>query len=132
MDGVACGSTMAIYPEDTEVTESEWSANITHNMGEMASHIPVTYKIDKEVYSETLYMLVWRPEEVGIGNICNNTDTVGQALQSGIPYMIAHRKELLQYNPDNGWGDYDSFLEWLIAYWRACLEHPDCEIEVWR
>lgn len=129
LDGIACGSNIAIYNEDTEVTEEYWSANITHNMCNMANHIPVSYTINNEEYENNLYMLVWRPEEVGIGNVCNNTDVVAQALQSGISYMILHREELLQYNPSNNWGSYDSFLPWLIEYWNKCLENPDCLIE---
>lgn len=132
LDGVACGSTMAIYDKDTEVEESYWHANVTHNMGEMASYIPVTYKVGGEKYENDLYHLVWRPDEVGVGNICNNTNVVAEALQTGIAYMVKHREELLQYNPDNGWGDYDSFLFWLIDYWYACLEHPGCKIEISR
>lgn len=127
-DGTPCGSTIAIYNQDTEVTETYWHANITHNMGRMADHIPVHYTIDGEEYSNTLYELVWRPEEVGTGNICNNTDIVSQALESGIAYMVTHRNDLLPYNPSNGWGSYDSFLQWLITYWQACLNNPDCQI----
>ena len=132
LDGVACGSTMAVYYEDTVVEETEWNANITHNMNKMAMKIPVSYQVEGETYENNLYYLVWRPEEVGIGNVCNNTDIVAEALQTGLAYMISHREELLQYNPDNGWGDYDSFLEWLINYWRACLNNPGCEIKVSR
>ena len=128
----ACGSTVAIYPKDTIITETEWHANITHNMGKMADHIPTHYKIGDETYESDLYSLVWKPEEIGIGNICNNTDVLVQALQIGISYMVAHRDELLKYNPKNGWGDYDSFLTWLIDYWRACLDNPNCKIETSR
>lgn len=128
----ACGSTVAIYPNDTVKEKEYWSANVTHNMGEMARHIPVRYRVDGEWYENDLYHLVWRPEEVGVSNVCNNTNTLADALQSGISYMVEHREELLQYNPDNGWGSYDSFLEWLINYWRACLENPNCEIEISR
>ena len=127
-----CGSNMAYYDKDTDITESEWSANVTHNMGLMARNIPVQYSIEGETYEESLYSLVWEPEEVGIGNICNNTNIVKQALQSGISYMISHRDDLIQYNPSNGWGSYESFLKWLIDYWNACIENPDCRIEVWR
>ena len=101
-------------------------------MNEMADNIPVSYQVKGETYENTLYQLVWRPEEVGIGNVCNNTDTVAEALQTGLAYMITHREELLHYNPSNGWGDYYGFLEWLIAYWKACLDNPGCEIEVSR
>lgn len=132
LDGTACGSTIAYYPEDTVVEETEWSSNITHNMTKMARSIPVSYKVNGEVFENDLYHIVWRPEEIGIGNVCNNTDVVAEALQTGLAYMISHREELLQYNPENGWGSYNSFLKWLISYWKACLDNPGCEIEVYR
>ena len=132
LDGVACGSTIAVYPEDRVVEETKWHANITHNMNEMAMHVPTHYTIDGEVYDSDLYMILWRPEEIGIGNICNNTDVVAQGILHGMTYMMEHRKELLQYNPDNGWGSYDAFLPWLMDYWKACVENPGCEIQTWR
>lgn len=124
LDGEACGSTLALYLEDGEIEETSWRANITHNMGIMAQNIPVSYNIEGEGHTNNLYALVWRPEEYE----CNNTDIVAQALQSGIEYMVKHKEELLQYNPQNGWGNYSSFLNWLIAYWTACDENKDCEI----
>ena len=127
LDVVDYENTIAVNNEGTG-----WHANITHNMNEMADHIPVSYQVEGETYENTLYQLVWRPEEVGIGNVCNNTDTVAEALQTGLAYMITHREELLHYNPSNGWGDYYGFLEWLIDYWKACLDNPGCEIEVSR
>lgn len=123
-----CGSTMALVPDNHEEEREYWSGNITHNMGNMADHIPTSYHVDGEDYSNNLYSVVWRPEEFNIAN----TTIVGEALGNGIAYMVTHRKELEQYNPSNGWGDYDSFLQWLIAYKQQCDENPDCEIEVWR
>lgn len=127
----ACGSTVRLCVDDEAEYVDYWSANITHNMGEMASHVKVSYTIDGEEYSDTLYQWVWRPEEVHDGKYCNTT-VVGQALQSGIAYMVLHREELEVFNPKNGWGSYDAFLNWLKAYWETCLKHPDCEIEVSR
>ena len=33
-------------------------------MNEMAMHIPVSYQVEGETYTNDLYHLVWRPEEV--------------------------------------------------------------------
>lgn len=129
---VCCGSTAMVCGDDHEEYVDEWSANITHNMGKMADHIKVNYQVDGEEYENTLYQMVWRPDEVGDGKTCCNTTVMAQALQSGIAYMVAHRKDLEKYNPENGWGNYNVFLAWLKCYWDVCLEHPDCEIEVSR
>lgn len=122
----ACGSTMG--QNIGERVETEWDSNITSNMTEMADHIPVTFHVGDEEYSNDLYSVVWRPDEHGIAN----TTIIGEALGDGIAYMVRHRKELERFNPSNGWGSYDSFLLWLIAYKLQCDENPDCEIEVWR
>lgn len=102
-----------------------WSSNITHNMGVMARNVPIS----TEKLSTNLYQVCWRPEEIGV-------ETVGVILPlliSGIHYMIDHRKELLQYNPENGWGDYDSFMKFLLDYKQACEDNdPECKIETYR
>lgn len=98
-----------------------WTANITHNLGEMANNIPILFK-DKKT---TLYYVCWRPEEIGV-------KTVGDILPlliQGLHYMIGKRKELLQYNSPNGWGTYDSFMKFLLNYKQACEDNdPECLI----
>lgn len=46
--------------------------------------------------------------------------------------MISKRKSLLRYEPENGWGSYDSFLKFLIEYKEACEDNPGCVIEASR
>lgn len=101
--------------------EDIYTANITHNLGEMASHVPVG--------DTTLYMACWRPEEIGI----KTTGELLPLLIEGVHYMIDHRKELLQYNPPNGWGTYEGFMKFLLNYQHACEDNdPDYLIETWR
>lgn len=101
--------------------EECWDANITHNLGEMADHIPVG--------NTTLYCVCWRPEEIGV-------KTVGEILPlliEGLHYMIDHRKELEQHNSPNGWGTYNGFVKFLLNYKQACEDNADeCLIEVSR
>lgn len=107
--------------KDNFTEESCWWANITHNLGQMASHVPVG--------NTTLYKVCWRPEEIGIKN-------VGELLPlliEGIHYMINHRKELEQYNAPNGWGTYNGFMKFLLNYKQACEDNDsDCKIDVSR
>lgn len=102
--------------------ESCWDANITHNLGEMADHIP----IDLKGIKTTLYYVCWRPEEIGV-------KTVGDILPllvQGIHYMIDHRLELKQYDSPNGWGTYNGFMKFLLNYKQACEDNDqDCIIE---
>lgn len=120
----ACGSTMAMVADDYEVEEKEWHANITHNMGIMARHVPTSYKRDGEEYSISLYDAIWNPDEFNMAN----TDYVGQAIIHGLSFMFNNAEELEKYNPDNGWGDFGSFILWLVKYWEACRVNPDCKI----
>lgn len=34
-------------------------------------------------------------------------------------------------NPANGWGSYESALEFLRNIHDACVEHPKCSVRVW-
>lgn len=125
----ACGSTIQLNPVEEE--REEWCGNITHNMGRMADAVPVDIEVrEGRGYSTSLYMAVWRPEELG-EDVCN-TNVMAKALSEGICYMIKHKAELLKYNPENGWGDYGSFLRFLMAYKDKCDENPGCRIRVSR
>lgn len=120
----ACGSTMAMVSDAYAEESDEWHTNITHNMTSMAQEVPVFYHNKGEEWSTTLYAIVWRADEIQ----ADNTTCVGEALIGAIKYMVEHRKELLKFNPKNGWGNYDSFLLWLIIYKEMCEDNPDCKI----
>lgn len=92
--------------------------NITHNLGEMARHTPVSDTL-------TLYNVLWRPEESGL----TTTDDIVDLVAEGVRYMITHKDDLIKYNPDNGWGDYDGLLEFAKKVGNACLFNPSCQIE---
>lgn len=103
--------------------DREWVANITHNMNKMAQRIFVSKN------KETLYDYVWSPEELYKEIYTNEMRNV---LTKGICIMISKRKSLLRYEPENGWGSYDSFLKFLIEYKEACEDHPGYIIEASR
>lgn len=103
--------------------DRKWVASITHNMNKMAQKIFVSEN------KETLYDYVWRPEELGREI---DTKEMVKILTKGIYIMISKRKSLLRYEPENGWGSYDSFLKFLIEYKEACEDNPRCVIEASR
>lgn len=103
--------------------DRKWVANTTHNMNKMAQKIFVSEN------KETLYDYVWRPEELGREI---DTKEMVKILTKGIYIMISKRKSLLRYEPENGWGSYDSFLKFLIEYKEACEDNPGCVIEASR
>ena len=94
----ACGSTFMIVPDDVATEETEWSANITHNMSRMALQVPICVKYRNKEYKGTLYDYIWEPRENG--NI--STSIMSKILAQGIAYMVENRKKLLPFNPANG------------------------------
>ena len=113
-----------VYSKSKKKEEDrKWVANITHNMNKMAQKIFVSEN------KETLYDYVWRPEELGREI---DTKEMVKILTKGIYIMISKRKSLLRYEPENGWGSYDSFLKFLIEYKEACEDNPGCVIEASR
>lgn len=76
--------------------------NITHNLNEMAAHVPVDDHL-------TLYDVIWHSEKHFGGDI----DKLRPMWDNGLHYVTGHYDELKQYNPQNGRGGYDIFLEFL-------------------
>lgn len=87
-----------------------WHGNITHNLGQMASNIPVGDK--------TLYYYLWRPEEIGFKYV--NEDYIN-AIKTGYEYLKANKEKLERFNSPNGWGTYDNLLNFVKSLYE-CLE----------
>ncbi len=114
------GKTEAMALENEEC-ECKHVGNITHNLNKMAMHVPVSDTL-------TLYNVLWRPDESEL----NTTDDILEYVTTGVKYMIDHKDDLLQYNPDNGWGDYEGLLDFAKRVGSACLFNPNCKIEASR
>lgn len=92
-----------------------FSANITHNLNKMAGECG-------------LYMVLWRPEEIGIS-------TAGDAaplIEAGIASMKSERERVEQFEPANGWGDYSGLLGFAESCLAACREHPKAKVRACR
>lgn len=92
-----------------------FSANITHNLGRMASEAGI-------------YEALWRPDEHGI----TKAKQVGDAIEKGLVLMRADPLRFWALEAANGWGKFDDFVPWLENYLRACREHPEALVEVSR
>jgi hypothetical protein len=97
------------------LTRDVYSSNITHNLGKMASQCD-------------LYMPLWRPEEIGI----THARQLIEPLKDGLAVLGEDRERLEEFSPENGWGDYDGFVEFVTEYLRACEQFPDAEVKTWR
>lgn len=58
-------------------------------------------------------------------------DKASPLLELAVAHMRAeeNRDRYVDLNPSNGWGDYETALEYLNAFYEACVEHPLCIIE---
>lgn len=114
------GSTVSNSVPDCDYEELH-VGNITHNLNQMAMHVPVSDTL-------TLYNVLWRPDESDL----KTTDDILEYVTIGVKYLIDHKEELLQYNPDNGWGNYEGLLNFTKRVGSACLFNPRCKISVSR
>lgn len=95
--------------------EELFDANITHNLGNMASEAGV-------------YGVVWRPEESEI----SQAQQLIEPLTAGIALMKADPERFKKLNAPNGWGKYKHFLPWLERYLEACKAFPEARVEAER
>lgn len=108
------------YPE-SDIVESEfstdecYSANITHNLGQMAS-------------AAELYYPLWRPEEINI----SKAKQLIVPLAKGLESLIEKPDYYKTFNPENGWGTYEGLVSFVENYLKACIDNPDADVSVSR
>lgn len=92
-----------------------YSANITHNLYEMA---------EKAGIGEAL----WRPEEIFI----TRAYQLIQPLNDGLARLRHEQKYYEKFNPSNGWGTCGGLVQFVQEYLTACERYPDAEVSVSR
>lgn len=97
--------------------ETVYSANITHNLGKMASAV-----------SDFFYKAMWRPEEL---NAVYAQDIIHD-LRSGTSRLVTSPIYYKQFDAPNGWGSYDNLVAFAINYIEACQKYPNAKVKVWR
>lgn len=102
------------FRDDSE-TDIVFDANITHNLGQMA-----------EVAG--LYRALWRPEDLGFVRARELVDPLVNGL-SRLEEMPDHFRK---FDPTNGWGTYETLVEFVRNYLRACTQYPDAKIDISR
>ena len=91
---------------------SIWDGNITHNLTIMADEVD-------------LYTPIWRPSELGI----ERAEQLIPFLETGYSNLVRDKDRLEKYNPANGWGSYETLLEFTREYLEMCKNNPDAIIE---
>jgi len=98
-----------------EITDIVYSACITHNLTSMANEAG-------------LYKCIWYANENGIYLAFQMIDL----LKKGLDTLKRNPKHFRKFNPKNGWGNYESFVQFIEGYLEACINAPDAVVLVHR
>ncbi len=115
-------------------SEIHYTDNITHNLNVMADKCG-------------LYDVLWRPYRLIEGyirfedynleyefedeNIIYAKQLINPLL-TGLNELKKNKKIYIEYNPDNGWGDYDGLVKFAEDYLNACIKYPNAIVETTR
>jgi len=100
---------------DRVVSDSLYSANITHNLGAMAQEAGI-------------YKHLWRPDEIGVTKAAQ----LIEPLRAGVALMRSDPARFEKHNAKNGWGLYKHFVPFVEEYLAACEAYPDATVGVSR
>jgi hypothetical protein len=92
-----------------------FEANITHNLNKMAD-------------AAGFYQAMWRPEEIGI----TTARQLIEPLTKGLEELRSKPDHYKTFNPANGWGSYETLIQFVEAYLLACTAYPSAEVSVSR
>lgn len=92
-----------------------FSRNITHNLGAMAREAGI-------------YKHLWRPDEIGIDTAAE----LIEPLQMGLDRLKSNYLHYAEFNPSNGWGDYDGLVSFVSSYLTACKKYPQAKVSASR
>jgi len=100
---------------------SVFSHNITHNLGKMASEVKLSN-------GKTLYDVLWRADEHGY----YTAEDISELLDEGWNILLSDPERFKQFNPENGWGEYDGLCNFVYEYRNACWDNPTAELRISR
>lgn len=98
--------------EDDYESAKLFSADITHNLNEMAKAVG-------------LYNVLWHPEKIGI----TVASQMILPLEKGIEELELNPDKYKAYNPPNDWGSYKDFVSFCKMVLQKCREYPEAIIE---
>ena len=104
-----------ILPAEIDGSGNVYHANITHNLGRMASETGI-------------YECLWRPDEIGI----MKASELIECLRAGLQALRNDPERFKRFNPANGWGTYEGLVQFVENYLATCEQYPDATVSVWR
>ena len=104
-----------VYLECECCDSTVYENNITHNLGEMAK--------DAEIYKH-----LWSPDELNI----ERAEELIEPLEKGLDLLRSDPERFKEFNPSNGWGDYEGLVRFVDSYLYACKRFPKLTVRVWK
>ena len=103
---------------DVYIKDSNYSANITHNLSLMAKAV-----------SEEFHKALWRPEELFEKAKAKDITYI---IQEGLIELVLNPNKYKSWNSPNGWGKYEHFVKFVIEYLQALKDNPESLVFVSR
>lgn len=94
-----------------------WYGNITHNLNRMAKEAGI-------------YEALWRPEELPVPP--QRAINLVPLLRAGLERLVDEPECFKDFHPKNGWGSYETLVEFVRKYLTACTRYPNAKISVSR
>lgn len=98
-----------------------YTSNITHNLSKMANQVMLESGV-------TLRDVLWDPREKGL----YYARDIAEMLDEAYTILLSNPHYYWQFNPPNGWGNYDTLCVFVHKYRDACWDYPEAEIGVSR
>lgn len=92
-----------------------FTVNITHNLNKMAREA-------------TLYLPMWRPDDIGI----DTAEQLIEPLRTGLEVLEDDPEHFELFDADNGWGEYHDLQMAATDLLTEAIEHPDARVVVSR
>lgn len=102
--------------------------SLVNDKGQCVFECYVTHNLNKMANEAGIYEVMWRPDEI----MCSEAQDIAEKLMEGLQSLIRRKWYFEQFNPSNGFGDYEGFVSVVTKYATACFENPTAKIEVSR
>ena len=119
----------------TKEEEYTYNANITHNLGKMASEAGIyealwrPYRLREDYKEFELYV----DTEYEFESICRiEAGDIIKLLETGLANLKERPGHFEKFNSPNGWGMYEHFVPFVEEYLEACKKYPKSIIEISR
>lgn len=103
-------------PGSDGLTQTVFEYNITHNLIKMASECNVM-----------LYKAIWRPEELFKEPKAKD---ILNYLKLGFFELKREPEQYKKFEPENRWGTYEGFMQFLELYVSKCEAYPEAKVYV--